>query len=132
MAGVKVEFEMRKLGFAVVFYRPDISIHTDKNSDSTGDSHICKDASQDASKDTSKERVAHTVTTTDTCIINGVQLKIIALMRENPRVSASQIANSVGIAQRNIQKHISILKDNGVIKRVGSAKTGYWEVLHSI
>jgi ATP-dependent DNA helicase RecG len=53
---------------------------------------------------------------------------ILELMRRNPKISAAKIAKSIGIAPRNAQAHIRVLKEMGLIKRVGSTRWGYWVV----
>ena len=106
-AGVKVEFKMLKLGFAVIFHRPDISISDGDIVDSIADGIADGNA------------------------INDVQTKIIAIMRENPRISAKQLAQIIGIAQRNIQVHIKALKERGIIEREGAAFGGHWLVKQS-
>lgn len=55
--------------------------------------------------------------------------KIIALMREEPRLSAKEIANRLELTSRAIEKQIATLKKSGKIQRVGPAKGGHWEVI---
>lgn len=55
--------------------------------------------------------------------------KILELMKENPHISASELASRIGISSRAVEKHISNLKEAGKLKRIGSAKSGYWEVM---
>jgi ATP-dependent DNA helicase RecG len=59
---------------------------------------------------------------------NSVQIKIIELMKAEPKISAKAIAKEVGIAQRNVQANIQKLKTIGLIERIGSAKNGHWVV----
>ena len=60
---------------------------------------------------------------------NNTQYKIITIMKNNPKVSAKIIAEEIGIAPRNVEVNISVLKKTGKIKRIGSPKGGYWEVI---
>ena len=50
------------------------------------------------------------------------------MMIENQSVSAKEMANIIGISPRAVEKHISNLKNKGIVKRIGSSKKGYWEV----
>lgn len=50
-------------------------------------------------------------------------------MRNNPNVTSSQLSKLLGISETAIEKNIKILKDNGMIERVGSKRNGYWMVL---
>ena len=60
--------------------------------------------------------------------VNAVQMKILELMRSNPKITAKLIAQEVEISPRNIQVHIQSLKTLGLVERVGAAKGGYWAV----
>jgi ATP-dependent DNA helicase RecG len=59
---------------------------------------------------------------------NEVQRTIINLMAQQPKISAKAIAGKVGMSPRAIQKNIDVLKKNGFVKRIGSAKGGHWVV----
>ena len=54
--------------------------------------------------------------------------KIISLIRKNPQISAESIASAIGISSRGVEKQISRLKEEGLLKRIGPAKGGRWEV----
>ena len=56
------------------------------------------------------------------------QQKIIAGIVENSRISASKLANIVGISKRKIEENISKLKAKGLIERIGVGNGGYWKV----
>ncbi len=55
--------------------------------------------------------------------------KIIELMRENPNITITELSLIIGITERGIKKNIAKLKQEGIIKRVGSYRAGYWKVL---
>ena len=59
---------------------------------------------------------------------NAIRVKILELMRSNPKTTAKAIAQEIGIAPRNVQVHIQSLKEAGHIERVGAAKGGHWVV----
>ena len=50
------------------------------------------------------------------------------IIRQNPKVTVNTLCNQLGLKERQIYKHISVLKSLGLIVRVGSNKTGYWKV----
>ena len=50
-------------------------------------------------------------------------------MVENPNISARDLSDIIGISQRKIEENISKLKQKGILKRIGPAKGGYWEVI---
>ena len=99
VAGVKVTFENIKTGFVVTFYRPKAGPTLQK----------AEKGSEKSSEKSSE--------------------KIIRIIRENPSVSAQEIAGMLGLSSRAVEKHLSKLKEKGVLKRVGPDKGGHWEVV---
>ena len=61
--------------------------------------------------------------------LSDKQKSIIELINRNPFISSRELAPLVGISQRKIQENIAKLKEYGLIKRVGPAKGGHWEIL---
>jgi len=57
------------------------------------------------------------------------QKRILLLLRQNTRLSALELAEEVGISSRKIEQNIARLKESGILRRIGPAKGGYWEVL---
>lgn len=60
--------------------------------------------------------------------ISKNQNLILQLLLKDKELSIEKLAESVGITTRSIEKNISILKDKGLLERVGSDRTGYWKV----
>ena len=54
--------------------------------------------------------------------------KIIAIIKGEPDISAKSIAEHLGLSSRAVEKQIAQLKVKGLLKRVGAARGGYWEV----
>lgn len=54
--------------------------------------------------------------------------KILGIIRDNPKVTREMIVSELKISASAIQKHINILKTEGLIERIGGAKGGYWNV----
>ena len=59
---------------------------------------------------------------------NQTQKKIMAIMQSNPIVSASTIAEEIGITTRGVEKSIRELRKAGMVERRGATKGGYWVV----
>ena len=55
------------------------------------------------------------------------QQQIIALIKEDPKISAKKLSEKVGISTRKIEENIAKLKKLGILVRVGGTR-GYWEI----
>ena len=65
--------------------------------------------------------------------VNGgvslLQKRILDLIRQNPHVTAAEIADQTGTPRRTVENNLKKLKERGIISRVGSDKTGNWVIL---
>ncbi len=61
--------------------------------------------------------------------LNTTQKKILNLLSKNAHLSASKMAEEIGISRRSIEKNIQKLKEQGILIRHGSPKNGYWEIV---
>lgn len=61
--------------------------------------------------------------------LNKSQDAILKLIRDNPNITADQMAIQIGISVPAIKKNLKQLTDNNIIKRVGAKKNGYWEII---
>ena len=52
--------------------------------------------------------------------------KIIDLLRQNPKLSATALAAEIGISAKGIQRHLANLKAEGILHRIGPDKGGQW------
>ncbi|MGM9748007.1 MAG: DUF977 family protein [Lachnospiraceae bacterium] len=50
--------------------------------------------------------------------------KIIALLSENGKLSASDLATRIGISAKAVEKHLAKLKAEGILQRIGPDKGG--------
>lgn len=55
--------------------------------------------------------------------------KVFLDIKENPFIKTREISNKTGLSQSTVEKAVSKLKKEGLLKRMGSDKSGYWEVL---
>ncbi len=51
------------------------------------------------------------------------------LMKENPMISASEIAKILIVSAESVRYRIKIMKRAGEIQRKGSTKKGRWEIM---
>jgi len=62
-------------------------------------------------------------------VVENRSAKIINLIKQNKQISANQIAKLFSITERTAQRDLDKLKNQNKIKRMGSDKTGHWEVI---
>jgi Fic family protein len=59
----------------------------------------------------------------------GVSDQILAALAHEPRLSAKQVAGLLNKNTRTIERHLKALREQGRIQRVGSDKTGHWQII---
>jgi Fic family protein len=55
--------------------------------------------------------------------------KIVAALIRNSSITIAELAKSVGVTPRSIERNLQKLQEAGRLRRVGADKGGYWEVL---
>lgn len=68
------------------------------------------------------------VTAKVTIKVTANQKKIIDAIKINPFVTQEELADIVGIARKNIIENMKKLQTKGLIKRIGAAKNGHWQI----
>ena len=58
--------------------------------------------------------------------LNKTQSAILDANRDNPNVTQPQLMSALSLIESDVFKAIAFLRKNGIIRRVGSNKTGYW------
>jgi ATP-dependent DNA helicase RecG len=92
-------------------------------SEIAGGVNVIITANRDTIKDTLKDTIKDT-------LINGEKETIIMQkIREKPTVTADELSKILNINLRNTRKYLSQLKEQGKIMRMGSRRTGYWQVI---
>jgi ATP-dependent DNA helicase RecG len=61
--------------------------------------------------------------------LNELQKKIIAFISIDPGISYDEMAQRLGKNRTTIMRNINRMKDMGLLLRVGSKKTGHWELI---
>ena len=60
------------------------------------------------------------------------KIKLLNLIKEDSNITIKSLSEKIGISQTAIQNNIKSLKDNNILKRVGSDKNGSWEITYEI
>ena len=66
---------------------------------------------------------------TDSFTDNTRENKIIAAIAMNNKVSTMELARQLNVTKRTIASDIALLKKKNIIQRIGSAKSGNWEIV---
>ena len=101
---VKVEFRKEKIGFTIIFYR--------KNYEK--ENEIIKNVGVNVGVNAG---------------VNSTQRKILELIEQNQNITQKEIASKLKTTVRTIERNMNILKEKDILKRVGTDKVGYWEII---
>jgi len=63
--------------------------------------------------------------------VKQVSGKVLILLRANPKATAKKMASALGVTDKTIKRHLKALREQGRIRRVGSDKTGHWEIIET-
>jgi ATP-dependent DNA helicase RecG len=74
-------------------------------------------------------KVTNRVTDKVTNRVTDNQQKILDTIVGNKYVTTKDLAETVGISARKIKENILKLKEKGLLERIGSGKSGYWNVI---
>ncbi|MBR5950032.1 MAG: winged helix-turn-helix transcriptional regulator, partial [Actinomycetaceae bacterium] len=61
--------------------------------------------------------------------LDDVQSRLLALIHADPQISYAALVDGLGKGRATVARQIAQLKEAGLLRRVGSKKTGHWEVL---
>ena len=57
------------------------------------------------------------------------QKEVLRLIYNDAHISKRRMAEIIGISTTAVDKNLETLKKKGLVKRVGSAKKGHWEIV---
>ena len=63
-------------------------------------------------------------------VMNDIQNKIIEFIINDKYITQNSIAEKLNVSVRTVKRNFKVLIDNNIVERVGSDKTGYWEILN--
>lgn len=68
-------------------------------------------------------------TTQETFKQKSTKDKIIEALRQDGSLTREDLAQKVGVSDNAVKQHLANLKKDNIIKRVGSTKSGHWEII---
>lgn len=69
------------------------------------------------------------ITKTREKITQKTTQKIIASIKENSEITRKELSEAIGLTEDGIKYHLKNMQKQGIIKRIGPDKGGYWKVL---
>ena len=57
------------------------------------------------------------------------QQKILNLIKESPTITGKQMAETLSVSQRTIERDLSALQKKGVLKHEGKDNDGVWQLI---
>ena len=61
--------------------------------------------------------------------IYSIDKEIIDLIAGNKYISGADLSEKLSKSPATIQRHLKLLSEKGLIRRIGSRKAGYWEII---
>ena len=63
------------------------------------------------------------------------QQKILELLNKNVAtnvtLNSNNLAEKLGVSRKTIERDMTVLQEKGLVQRVGSNKTGHWELVNT-
>jgi ATP-dependent DNA helicase RecG len=85
--------------------------------------HITKNITKNITKSITKS-----ITKTTPITLSGAALKVVRMIEKNPNITTAQMAEVIGVAKRNLIAFTNNLQRDGIIRHIGPARGGHWEV----
>lgn len=63
--------------------------------------------------------------------LNNFQVQLLHFIEEKPSISYNELAQRLDRGRSTVMRHIQELKKRGVLRRIGSARSGHWEIIGS-
>jgi ATP-dependent DNA helicase RecG len=57
------------------------------------------------------------------------QCNILNIIKESPTISGRQMSEMLSVSQRTIERDLSYLQNNGILKHEGKVNNGAWVIL---
>ena len=54
--------------------------------------------------------------------------QLLMLLTEDPGYTKPVLAEKMSVSRKTVGEYLKLLKDKGIIERIGSARNGYWKI----
>lgn len=62
-------------------------------------------------------------------MIKNTEDKILEILRDDYRITVKNLAINLNLPERQVERSLAKLKQEGKLRRVGASKNGRWEVI---
>lgn len=97
--------------------------------DNAGDSTVFIEFMLHALLDALTEALAKTAEKASEKMSGKTSEKIITALQGNPSFTIAELAKTLGVSNRTIERNLQKLQQKGRLRRIGPAKGGHWEIL---
>lgn len=59
---------------------------------------------------------------------DNMESRLLSGLKQNPYITQTDLAKELSLSRRTVQRIMKELMNDGKIKRVGSTRTGHWEI----
>ena len=95
----------------------------DRDNDIENDTSIKNDRDNDIENDAKGKNDS------DNIKLTKAEKRIINIIIQNPHITTNQLCKQATVSSTTVSRSIKKLKDIGYIKRIGSDRDGYWEII---
>ena len=61
---------------------------------------------------------------------SSTENRILEILRDDDRLTVKNIAINLNLPERQIERSMAKLKQDGRLRRIGSSKSGHWEIIN--
>ena len=106
----------------------DVLGRADRSGDSTPFVEFMLKMIRDALKEIHDNENGNVATNVAVNVVTNEE-KVLALLRQDGRLTAKVLASTLGLTERQVERIVASLKKQGVLIRHGASKNGFWEVV---
>ena len=125
------EFQDLEIGFRINLYRntEDTVIRcAEENIQSGTQATQCNTQAAQSTTQTVRDTTQTTQTTTQTKLSQEAKT-ILQIISQNPDMTQKEIAEKLGWKINRVKYHVNRMRQQNIIKRVGTSHKGHWEVV---
>ncbi|MDR1609077.1 MAG: winged helix-turn-helix domain-containing protein [Deltaproteobacteria bacterium] len=61
--------------------------------------------------------------------MSKIATAILQIIKDEPTITYNLLSEKLSLGRRTVQRHIQKLKADGLLNRIGSERSGHWEIV---